>query len=183
MDLDGNILEGTYKPSSEIKCTFVCLKKIHRYRAWFMPILLQLQHLHALVFGSLDEPVLVEGILALGCVPLAHFALPGTTDVPDSIAPYCKNYNAVLLANHGALTWGTSLIQAYYRMETTEYYAKILMMNNFILGKKALLSQQQIDDIIAIRTRMGVTSGGRPTGPEMASNLEDVCLSAPGKEK
>ena len=103
--------------------------------------------------------------------------------MPDSIAPYCKNYNAVLLANHGALTWGTSLIQAYYRMETTEYYAKILMMNNFILGKKALLSQQQIDDIIAIRTRMGVTSGGRPTGPEMASNLEDVCLSAPGKEK
>ena len=68
---------------------------------------------------------MVEGILALGCVPLAHFALPGTTDVPDSIAPYCKNYNAVLLANHGALTWGNSLIQAYYRMETMEYYAKI----------------------------------------------------------
>ena len=183
MDLDGNILEGTYKPSSEIKnAPFVCLKKIHRYRAWFMP-----HPLTATAFAcagmSLDEPVLVEGILALGCVPLAHFALPGTTDVPDSIAPYCKNYNAVLLANHGALTWGTSLIQAYYRMETTEYYAKILMMNNFILGKKALLSQQQIDDIIAIRTRMGVTSGGRPTGPEMASNLEDVCLSAPGKEK
>ena len=182
MDLDGNILEGTYKPSSEIKMHLRVFKENPQVQG-----VVHAHPLTATAFAcagmSLDEPVLVEGILALGCVPLAHFALPGTTDVPDSIAPYCKNYNAVLLANHGALTWGTSLIQAYYRMETTEYYAKILMMNNFILGKKALLSQQQIDDSIAIRTRMGVTSGGRPTGPEMASNLEDVCLSAPGKEK
>ena len=182
MDLDGNILEGTYKPSSEIKMHLRVFKENPQVQG-----VVHAHPLTATAFAcagmSLDEPVLVEGILALGCVPLAHFALPGTTDVPDSIAPYCKNYNAVLLANHGALTWGTSLIQAYYRMETTEYYAKILMMNNFILGKKALLSQQQIDDIIAIRTRIGVTSGGRPTGPEMASNLEDVCLSAPGKEK
>ena len=182
MDLDGNILEGTYKPSSEIKMHLRVFKENPQVQG-----VVHAHPLTATAFAcagmSLDELVLVEGILALGCVPLAHFALPGTTDVPDSIAPYCKNYNAVLLANHGALTWGTSLIQAYYRMETTEYYAKILMMNNFILGKKALLSQQQIDDIIAIRTRMGVTSGGTPTGPEMASNLEDVCLSAPGKEK
>lgn len=182
MDLDGNILEGTYKPSSEIKMHLRVFKENLQVQG-----VVHAHPLTATAFAcagmSLDEPVLVEGILALGCVPFAHFALPGTTDVPDSIAPYCKNYNAVLLANHGALTWGTSLIQAYYRMETTEYYAKILMMNNFILGKKSLLSQQQIDDIIGIRTRMGVISGGRSTGPEMASNLEDVCLSAPGKEK
>ena len=182
MDLDGNILEGTYKPSSEIKMHLRVFKENPQVQG-----VVHAHPLTATAFAcagmSLEEPVLVEGILALGCVPLAHFALPGTTDVPDSIAPYCKNYNAVLLANHGALTWGNNLVQAYYRMETTEYYAKILMMNNFILGKKSLLSQQQIDDIIGIRTRMGVISGGRSTGPEMASNLEDVCLSAPGKEK
>ena len=152
MDLDGNILEGTYKPSSEIKMHLRVFKENPQVQG-----VVHAHPLTATAFAcagmSLDEPVLVEGILALGCVPLAHFALPGTTDVPDSIAPYCKNYNAVLLANHGALTWGTSLIQAYYRMETTEYYAKILMMNNFILGKKSLLSQQQIDDIIGIRNK------------------------------
>ena len=152
MDLDGNILEGTYKPSSEIKMHLRVFKENPQVQG-----VVHAHPLTATAFAcagmSLDEPVLVEGILALGCVPLAHFALPGTTDVPDSIAPYCKNYNAVLLANHGALTWGTSLIQAYYRMETTEYYAKILMMNNFILGKKALLSQQQIDDIRLIQER------------------------------
>lgn len=176
MDLEGNILEGTYKPSSEIKMHLRVFKENPKVQG--------VVHAHPITASafacagmSLEEPVIVEGILALGCVPLAHFALPGTTDVPDSIAPYCNDYNAVLLANHGALSWGESLIQAYYRMETTEYYAKILMINNFILGKKVLLSQKQIDDIIAIRTRMGVTSGGRPIGAEEAGNLEDVCLS------
>lgn len=62
-----------------------------------------------------------------------------------------------------ALTWGDNLMQAYYRMETTEYYAKILMMNNFILGKKTLLSQGQIDDIIKIRAGWGITTGGDPS--------------------
>ena len=109
--------------------------------------------------------------------PEVHFALPGTEEVPEAVAPYCREYNAVLLANHGALTWGDNLMQAYYRMETTEYYAKILMMNNFILGKKTLLSQGQIDDIIKIRAGWGITTGGRPIGPEGAQNLEDICIS------
>ena len=126
---------------------------------------------------SLEEPVLMEGVLSLGCVPLVHFALPGTEEVPEAVAPYCREFNAVLLANHGALTWGDNLMQAYYRMETTEYYAKILMMNNFILGKKTLLSQGQIDDIIKIRAGWGITTGGRPIGPEGAQNLEDICIS------
>ena len=131
--------------------------------------------------GFMTEDMLVkldlEGVLSLGCVPLVHFALPGTEEVPEAVAPYCRDYNAVLLANHGALTWGENLMQAYYRMETTEYYAKILMMNNFILGKKTLLSQSQIDDIIKIRAGWGVTTGGRPIGPESAQNLEDICIS------
>ena len=45
---------------------------------------------------SLEEPVLMEGVLSLGCVPLVHFALPGTEEVPEAVAPYCREYNAVL---------------------------------------------------------------------------------------
>ena len=180
MDLDGNILEGTYKPSSEIKMHLRVFKENPQVQG-----VVHAHPLTATAFAcagmSLDEPVLVEGILALGCVPLAHFALPGTTDVPDSIAPYCKNYNAVLLANHGALTCEDGVALSDYTL--FKGARRAVVMSNFILGKKSLLSQQQIDDIIGIRTRMGVISGGRSTGPEMASNLEDVCLSAPGKEK
>ena len=55
------------------------------------------------------------------------------------------------------------------------------MMNNFILGKKTLLSQGQIDDIIRIRAGWGITTGGRPIGPESAQNLEDICISRQNK--
>ena len=168
MDLDGNILEGTYKPSSEIKMHLRVFKENPKVQG-----VVHAHPLTATAFAcagiSLEEPVLMEGVLSLGCVPLVHFALPGTEEV--------QNAQAVLLANHGALTWGDNLMQAYYRMETTEYYAKILMMNNFILGKKTLLSQGQIDDIIRIRAGWGIITGGRPIGPEGAQNLEDICIS------
>lgn len=142
LDLDGNVLEGTHKPSSEIKMHLRVFKENPKVQG-----VVHAHPLTATAFAcagiSLEEPVLMEGVLSLGCVPLVHFALPGTEEVPEAVAPYCREYNAVLLANHGALTWGDNLMQAYYRMETTEYYAKILMMNNFILGKKTLLSQGQ----------------------------------------
>ena len=176
LDLDGNVLEGTHKPSSEIKMHLRVFKENPKVQG-----VVHAHPLTATAFAcagiSLEEPVLMEGVLSLGCVPLVHFALPGTEEVPEAVAPYCRDYNAVLLANHGALTWGDNLMQAYYRMETTEYYAKILMMNNFILGKKTLLSQGQIDDIIKIRAGWGITTGGRPIGPEGAQNLEDICIS------
>lgn len=180
LDLDGNVLEGTHKPSSEIKMHLRVFKENPRVQG-----VVHAHPLTATAFAcagiSLEEPVLMEGVLSLGCVPLVHFALPGTEEVPEAVAPYCREYNAVLLANHGALTWGDNLMQAYYRMETTEYYAKILMMNNFILGKKTLLSQGQIDDIIKIRAGWGITTGGRPIGPEGAQNLEDICISRKNK--
>ena len=176
LDLDGNVLEGTHKPSSEIKMHLRVFKENPKVQG-----VVHAHPLTATAFAcagiSLEEPVLMEGVLSLGCVPLVHFALPGTEEVPEAVAPYCREYNAVLLANHGALTWGDNLMQAYYRMETTEYYAKILMINNFILGKKTLLSQGQIDDIIKIRAGWGITTGGRPIGPEGAQNLEDICIS------
>ena len=135
LDLDGNVLEGTHKSSSEIKMHLRVFKENPKVQG-----VVHAHPLTATAFAcagiSLEEPVLMEGVLSLGCVPLVHFALPGTEEVPEAVAPYCREYNAVLLANHGALTWGDNLMQAYYRMETTEYYAKILMMNNFILGRR-----------------------------------------------
>ena len=53
-------------------------------------------------------------------VPCAPFAVAGTTDVPDSIMPYIKDNNAILLANHGVLTVGKDVKKAYFLMETLE---------------------------------------------------------------
>ena len=68
-----------------------------------------------------------EAILHLGEVPCAPFAVPGTDALAESIVPYLHGHAAVLMANHGAVTWGSGMMQAYYRLETLEYYANMLI--------------------------------------------------------
>lgn len=161
VDLEGRVLQGNRKPSSELKMHLRVYKE--------NPELVACVHAHppaatsfAIAGIALDRPILPEGIVQLGVVPVALYAMPGTQEVPDSIAPYCTTHNGVLLANHGALTWGMSLMQAYMRMETLEYYALITMYTGNIIGRANELSREQVDRLVEARTKMGVKTGGRP---------------------
>lgn len=161
VDLSGKVLSGNMKPSSEVKMHLRVYNENPEVNA--------VVHAHppvatsfAIAGISLDKPVLPEAIVLLGNVPVAPYALPGTQEVPDSIAPYCKTHNAVLLANHGALTWGRDLMEAYFRMESLEHYATILMYSNNILKKANELNSLQIADLIKIRESMGIKTGGVP---------------------
>ncbi len=161
MDLDGHILQGTQKPSSELK--------MHLRVYLENPDLTACVHAHppaatafAIAGIALDRPILPEAIVQLGVVPVAPYAAPGTQEVPDSIAPYCRTHNGVLLANHGALTWGTSPMQAYMRMESLEYYALLTMYTGSIIGQANELSREQVDRLVETRTKLGITAGGRP---------------------
>lgn len=87
---------------------------------------------------------------------------PAHREVPDSIAPYCRSHNGVLLANHGALTWGKDPEQAYMRMESLEYYATVSMYTGHIIGQANELTCEQVDRLVDTRTRLGIQSGGRP---------------------
>jgi L-fuculose-phosphate aldolase len=161
IDLSGKVLSGTFKPSSEAKMHL----RVYNENPGVNAVV----HAHPPVATSfaiagipLDKPVLPEAIVLLGIVPVAPYALPGTQEVPDSIAPFCKTHNAVLLANHGALTWGRDLMEAYFRMESLEHYATILMYSNNILKKANELNGSQIADLIKIRESMGIKAGGVP---------------------
>ncbi|WP_045514851.1 class II aldolase/adducin family protein [Neobacillus niacini] len=169
MDLSGKILSGNLKPSSEVKMHLRVYNENPEVNA--------VVHAHPPVATSfaiagicLDKPILPEAIVLLGTVPVAPYALPGTQEVPDSIAPYCKEHNAVLLANHGALTWGRDLVEAYFRMESLEHYATILMHSNHILKKANELNQSQITDLIKIRESMGIKAGGVPICKDESPN-------------
>lgn len=61
---------------------------------------------------------MIETVLTLGSVPVTPYGTPSTYEVPEAIAPYLQEHDALLLMNHGALTVGCDLITAYYRMET-----------------------------------------------------------------
>ncbi|KAF0820724.1 MULTISPECIES: class II aldolase/adducin family protein [unclassified Cytobacillus] len=163
MDLSGNILKGKLKPSSEIKMHLRVYQENSEARA--------VVHAHppvatsfAIAGISLEKPITPEAVVLLGKVPVAPYATPGTQEVPDSIAPYCRDYNAVLLANHGALTWGRDITEAYFRMESLEHYALMLMYSGHIIQKSNELSTEQIAELITIREKMGIKTGGIPDG-------------------
>jgi len=110
----------------------------------------------------LDVPVLAEAVITLGDVPVAPYAELGSKEVPEVIAPYCHTHNGVLLANHGAVTWAEDPYSAYYRLESMEYYANILMITGKILKEQNTLTEEQVERLLAMREKFGIKRGGRP---------------------
>lgn len=161
VDLNGTVLEGTAKPSSETAMHL----RVYREN----PDVGGVVHAHPMAATTfavarvpLDAAILTESVIGLGVVPVAEYATTGTKAVAESVAPFCRDYNACLLANHGALTWGADVMQAYYRMETLEHCANILLKLGWLNQPPCLLTREQVDELLDIRRRLGVNSGGVP---------------------
>jgi L-fuculose-phosphate aldolase len=116
----------------------------------------------------LDKAILSEAVSSLGCVPLAPYGTPGTTELCDSIEPLLRNHDAILLANHGVVTYGQDLLSAFFRLETVEHFAQVSLVTQ-LLGKQAVLSAGDVDKLLAARARQATAareSGSQsPTDP------------------
>lgn len=145
-DLEGNVLEGNRHPSSETKMHLA----VYRGR----PDVGAVVHAHppvstafAVCRRGMETPYLSELVTGLGAVPCTpSFAMLSTDEVPRSVEPYLADHCAVLLANHGALTWGEDLWEAFDRMETVEHTAKILL-NARLLGDPVALTQEETAEL------------------------------------
>lgn len=148
IDLDGRLLSGRGNPSSEMKMHL----EVYRQR----PEVVAVVHSHppaATAFAAcrrpLDKPILPEAVVMLGPVPLARYATPSTDEVPRSISKLVKRNNALLLSNHGVLTYGKNLQEAMERMERVEHLARVAILSSFIgqakiLGSKELATLKRI---------------------------------------
>lgn len=151
VDLDGEKLSGARQPSSEINMHLT----IYRMR----PEIGAVVHAHpctATAFASagiaLDEPLCSEVVITLGAVPLAPYATTGTNELSESLRPFIPDHNAILMANHGVVTYGCDLRQAYLRMEAVEHYAKIVLAARQ-LGRGRALDDEQLEKLFAVRSR------------------------------
>lgn len=156
IDEKGNLLEESkYRPSSEIKMHMRCYQDREDAGAVI--------HAHpptatgfAVANIPLDEYSMIETVLTLGSVPIAPYATPSTQEVPEAIAPFLQEHDAILLKNHGAITIGTDVVTAYYRMETLELFAKI-SLNAHLLGGAKEIPTKEIDKLIELRHFYGMT--------------------------
>ena len=172
--LDGTVIsQGERGPSSEVKMHL----RVYNEN----PEVGGVCHAHppistsfAIAGMSLDRAIYPEALVNLGTVPCVHYETPGSQGIPDSVAPYCKDYNALLLANHGALAWGKDLMEAWYRLESTEHYAMVIMYTGNIIGKANVLSCDQVGELVEIRRRKGISIGVIPACTARTTNNTDV---------
>ena len=81
---------------------------------------------------NIPEDYLIESRVMLGKCALAKYAPPGTRQLAEEAALYVEECNAILLQNHGALTYGRDLMDAYHKMEVLECIAKTIIMSRLV---------------------------------------------------
>ena len=170
-DMQGNKISGVKERTSEIA--------MHQTVYGLRPDVKSVVHAHppvatgyATAGRALNQALLPEVIIGLGCVPLAEYGLPGTPALTDGMLPYIPKYDAILMANHGAVCYGGDVFQAFFRMETVEHYARIAFVAE-LLGGATVLSKTEVDKLFDARTRYGVKAraGAVPGCPLVAEDV------------
>ena len=118
----------------------------------------------------LTQPIMPEAVISLGCVPIAEYGTPSTMEIPDNLEKYLPYFDAVLLENHGALTWSTDLLAAYHKMESVEFYAELLYKSKMLGGPKEF-DKENIKKLYEIRRKFGMP-GKHPA---------NICLNKDGE--
>ena len=144
-----------YRPSSEVKMHL----EVYKERSDIKSVV----HAHppyATAFAvagiPLNKCVLPEAIILIGAVPIAKYGLPSTMEIPDSIKEYVKNSDVILLQNHGAISFGSDLINAYHKMETLEHTA-IITWNAMQLGNINVLPEYERVRLMSLREKFNLT--------------------------
>lgn len=141
IDFEGNSFDKGKKPSSE--------KMLHVEYYKTRTDVNCVVHVHSTALSSfaasskdLMEPVMIENVCYFGGIPLADYGMPSSKELVESTAKYFKDYTAVLMKNHGVIIGGTSIRDAYLKLEMAEEYAKTVIYANVLGGTKALSSNE-----------------------------------------
>jgi len=137
VDNQGNKISGRLERTSEIAMHL----QIYQLR----PDIKAVVHAHPPVatgFATAGKPLnlglLPEVVISLGCVPIADYGLPGTPALTEPMLPLIPKYDAILMANHGAVCYGEDVFKAYFRMETMEHFTRIQLVAELLGGPKVL---------------------------------------------
>lgn len=148
IDFDGNLLGDGKKPSSE--------KMLHVEYYKTRPDINCVVHVHSTALSSfaasskdLMQPVMIENVCYFGGIPLAEYGMPSSVELVEATSKYFKDYTVVLMKNHGVIVGGSSIQDAYLKLEMAEEYAKTVIYANVLGGTKSL-SDYEVNKLIEL---------------------------------
>jgi L-fuculose-phosphate aldolase len=155
VDMEGNQLSGTKKRSSEVLLHLEIMKA--------RPDVMSVVHCHpphATAFAIAREPipqaVLPEVEMFLGEVPIAPYATPGTKKFAQSILPFVRQAQVIVLANHGTVSYGETVERAYWWTEMLDAYCRTILLAKQ-LGPIQYLTREQTQELIDLKKEWGFT--------------------------
>jgi L-fuculose-phosphate aldolase len=154
IDINGEVIEG--EPSSEMLMHL----EVYKARADTKAVI----HAHpptaiaySIAYPDAEEipgKSFSELILAVGKLPIVPFQMPGSPEMAAAIYPYIKDSKVMVLARHGALSYGEDLVEAYNGMERLEHSCEILLKAE-CFGAVTELDEQTINELHAMRKKIG----------------------------
>jgi len=171
VDLDGRIIEGDYKPTSELSMHLQVYKENDAIQSTCHA---HCPHLTALAVAGieLDVPTSAAASGLVGRIPVAPYQCPGSKELANSIIPYVKDYNIVNLGNHGPLSWGTDPMGAWYIMESAESACELAFnIKKYLDGKVRPLTIRQTEELFAFH-HVKRSSAAWLTCPNTTDNQE-----------
>ncbi len=157
IDFEGKILKGSYEPTSELP--------MHLRLYAENDAIMSTAHAHpcflnciANLGAEMDMPLTPATAAISGRIPVVPYTNPGSESLAAAVAPYAQDFNIVLLANHGPISWGRNPIEAWYILENAEAYAKMAIVQKFIIGQYRPLSEEQIH---VLAETHGITIGSK----------------------
>src|SRR6516225_3425330 len=169
VDLDGKQVSGKRKRSSEILLHLTIMKARPDVRS-----AVHCHPPHATAFAVAREPipkcVLPEIEVFLGEVAISPYETPGSQKFADTVLPYVKDTDTILLANHGTVTYGSDLEDAYFKTEIIDAYCRILLLARQ-LGRVHYYSDEKAAELIRLKPKLGIPD------PRLERGLEncDLC--------
>ena len=131
-------------------------------------------HAVALSIAEIDMqlPVIPEVIVTIGGTPTTPYATPGTDELPESIREVVRCSDTLIMKNHGAVTLGTNLLDAFKKLDMVEHTARILWLAHVVRGGVDPLPPEAVAKLLAVRRELGI---------QTTNTLETPCPSpAPG---
>jgi L-fuculose-phosphate aldolase len=178
VNMDGKRLAGQRSVSTELGMHLL----IYRLR----PDVNGIVHAHpptATGFAAsgydLNRPLVCEVVVGLGSIPLARYGTPGTPELTDALEPLIPHHDAILMANHGVVTFGPSLESAYMKMETVEHFARIALVTH-LLGNEQPLNEKEVEKLHEVRHRYN--GGAKPAQAKMSVERDNLRSETESRE-